>query len=383
MTKFLRSLAFTLCLSPLRAQEAAPPAPTPAAPAVAPVPVAGQAAGPLRPGDAAPALACGKFVQGEPVTEYVKDTVYIVEFWATWCGPCKQTIPHLNELALKFKDKGLVVIGQNVSEPEDGAVEPFVKSMGDKMTYRVALDDKSKLNSGSMDELWMKAAQQQGIPCAFVVGKDQKLAWIGHPGQLDEVMLQQVMDGTFDPTAASKAQEAEAEKRKQLTVHQVAMGKAIREQDWAAAEAELMAFGKMLDPNQRKYLAIPRLHILVGQKRVEEATKLAAQTSEEQAENLGIQYQLGSALLNMPAEEKGAVDLAEKIGRKALEKAEGQAKPMCQALVAKALFLAGKQNEAVELQAEAVESLPEGRRAGFQKVLDAYKDGKMPIAEKL
>ena len=56
---------------------------------------------------------------------------------------------------------------------------PFVKKMGDKMTYSVALDDKSSDKKGAMAKNWMEAAGQEGIPTAFG-GQKGKIAWIGH-----------------------------------------------------------------------------------------------------------------------------------------------------------------------------------------------------------
>src|SRR5437016_6214034 len=66
------------------------------------------AAAKLSVGDPAPKLQVSKWVQGDPVKEFSKDNVYVVEFWATWCGPCRESIPHLNEVYKKYKDKGLV-----------------------------------------------------------------------------------------------------------------------------------------------------------------------------------------------------------------------------------------------------------------------------------
>src|SRR6266700_1142360 len=118
----------------------------------------------LKVGDPAPKLQVAKWVQGEPVKEFEKGKAYIVEFWATWCGPCRVSIPHLNETHSKFKDKGLIVIGQDCWETDESKVQPFVKKMDDKMTYRVALDDKEGNEKGKMATTWMEAAGQSGIP---------------------------------------------------------------------------------------------------------------------------------------------------------------------------------------------------------------------------
>src|SRR5246500_3160101 len=114
----------------------------------------------LKVGDPAPKLQTGKFVQGEPVTEFAPGKAYIVEFWATWCGPCRVSIPHLNEIHNKYKDKGLIVIGQDCWERDEELVAPFVETMANsnKMTYRVALDNKEGNEKGKMAETWMAAA---------------------------------------------------------------------------------------------------------------------------------------------------------------------------------------------------------------------------------
>jgi thiol-disulfide isomerase/thioredoxin len=147
----------------------------------------------LKVGDLAPKLSVGQWVQGEPVQAFEKDKVYLVEFWATWCGPCVASIPHLNEIHEKYKDKGLAVIGQNVWEKEPARVQAFVAKRGDKMSYRVALDDVSKSKDGAMAETWMLASGQGGIPTAFLVGKDGKISWIGHPMELKDAMIEEVI----------------------------------------------------------------------------------------------------------------------------------------------------------------------------------------------
>jgi thiol-disulfide isomerase/thioredoxin len=149
----------------------------------------------LKVGDPAPKLQTGKWVQGDEVKEFQKGKAYLVEFWATWCPPCRASIPHVNELHKKFKDKGLIVIGQDCWENDDALVAPFVKKMADKMTYRVALDDKKSVEKGKMSETWMAAAGRKGIPSAFLVNTKGVIAWIGHPMELKESQIEEVLSG--------------------------------------------------------------------------------------------------------------------------------------------------------------------------------------------
>ncbi|MBX3095674.1 MAG: redoxin family protein [Fimbriimonadaceae bacterium] len=166
----------------------------------------------LKPGVAAPELTVSSWVKGEPV-ESLKRGIYVVEFWATWCGPCRTSIPHLTELAKKYEGK-VKMIGVSVWEQGDDVpkqVRDFVTQMGDKMDYHVAMDSGTKMADG-----WMEAAQQGGIPTAFIV-KDGVVQWIGHPMSMDEP-LEQVVNGSFDLKASVEefdaAMKAEAEYRK-------------------------------------------------------------------------------------------------------------------------------------------------------------------------
>jgi len=144
-------------------------------------------------GDKAPKLDVEHWIKGDKVSEFKSDNVYVVEFWATWCPPCRTSMPHLSELQEKYEDKNVRIIGIS-DEPYD-KVKDFLTSEDwpEKTQYTLATDpDRSVFND------YMRAAGQNGIPTAFIVGKDNKVQWIGHPMNMDEP-LAKVVDGTWDP----------------------------------------------------------------------------------------------------------------------------------------------------------------------------------------
>jgi peroxiredoxin len=102
--------------------------------------------------------------------------VILLDFWATWCGPCKSSIPWFNELYNKYGPEGLVVLG--ISMDEDGwtAVKPFMEKL--PITYPVLLGNKRVAYLyGEVDSL----------PLAFFVDRNQRVAAIhlGAPSKKD------------------------------------------------------------------------------------------------------------------------------------------------------------------------------------------------------
>jgi thiol-disulfide isomerase/thioredoxin len=166
----------------------------------------------LRIGDAAPAIAAPAWLKGAPVTAYAPGRVYVVEFWATWCVPCKENIPHLTALAKKYPDR-LTVVGVDVREREMavGSVEKvraFVAGMGDRMDYTVAMDDPTK---SVIFKTWMEAAGMVGIPTAFVVDQAGRISWVGHPRVGNTELADAVaaaLGGPTDYAAMAKKQAA-------------------------------------------------------------------------------------------------------------------------------------------------------------------------------
>ena len=88
--------------------------------------------------------------------------VVLLNFWATWCPPCRKEMPDLEKLYQQFKDQGLVVLA--ISDEDASKVLPFIAQQ--KVTYPILLDPGRKVN-----ELF----QIQGIPKTFVYDRNGKL----------------------------------------------------------------------------------------------------------------------------------------------------------------------------------------------------------------
>ncbi len=143
----------------------------------------------------APALSGLEFAKGDAV-EMKEGQVYVVEFWATWCGPCVRGIPHLTKLQNEYKDKGVTIV--SVSREPMEKIKPFVEKQGDKMDYTVARDAKGDVNKG-----YQKAFGIGYIPSAYIVDKSGNIAWQGHPSKIDQV-LADVVAGTYKIVEAPK-----------------------------------------------------------------------------------------------------------------------------------------------------------------------------------
>ena len=102
-------------------------------------------------------------LQGKSWTlEGLRGKVVLVNFWATWCPPCRKEMPDLETLYERFKDKGFVILA--ISDEEQGKVQPFIKERS--ITYPVLLDPGRTVND---------VFEVEGIPKSFVYDRDGKL----------------------------------------------------------------------------------------------------------------------------------------------------------------------------------------------------------------
>ena len=102
---------------------------------------------------------------GKPVTsESLKGKVVIVDFWATWCGPCRAAIPHLVDLHKSYKDKGFEVVGVSLDQQGPGVVQSFVTQHD--IPYTIAMGNQKIVSDfGGV----------RGIPTAFIISQDGKI----------------------------------------------------------------------------------------------------------------------------------------------------------------------------------------------------------------
>lgn len=345
----------------------------------------------LSEGDPAPKLTVSKWAQGEPVAAIESGKVYIVEFWATWCPPCRESIPHLNQIHNKFKDKGLVVIGVDLGETLD-KVNPFIKRMGSNMTYRVAMDaDKDNPSSGSMATNWLGAAGINTIPTAFVVDQKGTIVFIGLPMELTDAVIQEVLDGKFDAKKAvalhKKAIEEQESQQKDAVQKQESLRKLsaelesnIKEKQWDKANAALDEIEKLIPANRKPAVGFMRVKLLVNRGDAKGASKLATQLGDEFKDDSTLLNALAWELITESGITERDLPLAEKLAIKANELSEGK-QPQVLDTLARVLFLEGKKDQAIETQAKAVAMVDGELKEMLQKHLDSYKADKLPSVE--
>ena len=236
-------------------------------------------------GDQAPPLQISDWVKGEPVTDYQADRVYVVEFWATWCSPCRAGMPHLSALQEAYGEEvtfigvtreSAEVVQAFLEKPADESIaKEAEKTWDDLIHYAVAVDADAATTAA-----FMKAANESGIPTAFVVGFDGKIEWIGHPMEIDEP-LQQIAARTWDRAIFQASQQAERKRQGRLDALSRNISAAVENQDWDQALGSLNELvGEMpSNPNIMQF----KLRILNQAGRGEEAI----QTFDELVEGLG------------------------------------------------------------------------------------------------
>lgn len=316
-------------------------------------------------GSAAPALDVEYWIHQDlgkfpPVTKFEAGKVYVVEFWATWCGPCVASMPHLAELQTKLADKGVRII--SISDEDLETVEAFLdrdvrqapdaKPDDQVVTYRQLTSAYSLTTdpdqSSSRD--YMEAAAQNGIPTAFIVGKDAKIEWIGHPVEM-EGPLQAVLEGKWDREAIAAELKAQQEAEKAMQDIYASLQK----QDFESAIKKIDAF-LAAKPDDLP-LGMLKLQVFIASDKGEAAAEQLQKLFRNAGETPEIVNVVAWNIYEMASQgriEKGTlIDHSLAATEKALEKTAGEEKASLLDTMAHLQLINENLDKAIELETAA------------------------------
>ena len=316
---------------------------------------------PLGIGDAAPTLAIAEWVTGEPLDGLPPGTISVVEFWATWCGPCRTSMPHISELQDHYGDTVRFV---GVTRETADVVKDFLtkeqgpgKTWTDVITYRLAVDQDDTTN-----DAYMKAAGQTGIPTAFIVGKEGLIEWIGHPMTIDKP-LEQIVAGDWDRQAAiaefASRQRLRAAQRKISTLQRAGQFDAALE-----ALAELQQ-----EMGDVPGLLAMRMQLLIAAKRLDEVAAIRGTLVDKAWDDSAQLNELAWQIAIGPAKTGADLAVALKAAQRAAELTAEQDAAVLDTL-ARVHYEQGQLVEAIAWQRKAVERAPDTKDLG--ETLEKY-----------
>jgi len=226
---------------------------------------------PLAIGDPAPKLAVDRWMQGAPIAQFKPGTVYVLEFWATWCQPCQKSLAQMDVLAKRYDGRGVQVIGVAAAEQGDPTMlEAFLEKR--KLSFPIAFRA-----SKDMYDIWVRAARGSGLPWVFVVDREGRIAWWGQPFyEAFDGVLDAMLAGTWDAKREKTLRAGrQANDRRGWQLRQDAT-QASNQKDWTRARKDLDEL-IALDPERWWWEVVERVRVTAyGLNRPAEAKELAA-----------------------------------------------------------------------------------------------------------
>jgi thiol-disulfide isomerase/thioredoxin len=328
---------------------------------------------PMTIGSNAPAPQIEKFVRGTEPKWFESGKVYVIEFWATWCGPCKQSMPHISDLADKYKGKVIVV---GISDEKVDTVTKFLDTdeWKQKARYNLATDP-----DRSTHKQYMEAAAQNGIPTAFVV-KDGKVQWIGHPMGMDEP-LKQIVDGSWNPGKYQIEFEAETAMARKQMERRSAVAKARKAGDWDAILTMIDEDVAAAPERSKAGLLVNKFQLLLTDaNKPADGYKLGREIAAANKDNAMVLNQMAWFLLDNPKVKDRDLQFALEVAQQAVDANKGDSSVID--TLARAYWETGNKAKAIEWQKKAVEKAPAMMAEDLKETLKKYEGSDAPTATK-
>jgi thiol-disulfide isomerase/thioredoxin len=331
----------------------------------------------LEVGSDAPSLSIEHWVQNgkdkfPKVTKFESGKVYVIEFWATTCGPCVQSMPHLAELQTKYMDRGLQIV--SISSEPVSVVKDFLdteivdkagvsKKIGDVTSVYCLTTDPD----GSSEKDYMLAAEQDGIPCAFIVGKSSKIEWIGHPMELEGI-LEEVLVDKWD-------REKYVAEQKLIEEIQRVIGGLNRQKKYPQALVAIDGYiAKVTDPRLRFGLFKSKIDVLVRtgaseKELLKSYQELFASCAEEPLFVQDVAWSAYEYFVEGKIKSKSLLGMSVAAVGQALPKVEGMNKANLFDTIGRIQFAAGELESAIAAQKNAVQFSDGSDQGTFQEFL--------------
>ena len=300
--------------------------------------------------------------KGAPVSAPLTGKVHVVEFWATWCGPCRVGMPHISELQTHYGDD---VVFMGITREDEATVNKFLASTApsgetwdDVVKYRLALDDRDWTNTA-----YMRQPTETEFPVLSWSVQDGVVEWIGHPASIDEP-LDQIVNGNWDRQAAI----AEYEQKQRLSEVSREISAFARSGDWDAA-LELV---DKLEQETGKSQALTdyRMRLLQSAGRTEEVAKVRAELVELAWDNAQSLNEMAWNIASAGDASQEELELALKAATRASELRNNKDAAILDTL-ARCHYESGDLDEAIKWQRKAVEQ-NNGQHRQIDSALDRY-----------
>ena len=130
-------------------------------------------------------------LQGEKITlSHLRGKIVVVNFWATWCLPCRKETPALEKAFEQYKDSGMVILGVNLTDQDSvSEVESFVQEF--KLTYPILLD-----RDGNISNLY----QIQGLPMTFFINREGIIRTLVVGGPMSDTFIRSKIETLLKET---------------------------------------------------------------------------------------------------------------------------------------------------------------------------------------